>query len=659
MNAQTPPRPSNAPSPPRPGAAKPLREAPLRQTLALARPAAGRLALATLLGAGSTAAAIALIATSAWLISRSSQRPPESAIAVAIVGVQFFALARGLCRYFERLVGHDAAFRVLSTLRVSVYERLERLAPLGLPAFRSGELLSRLVQDIDSLQDLLLRVVPPFAIALLVGAGTVALVWTMLPAAALILLAALLLAGVLVPWTCGALAARGEALQAQARGQLSASVVDLIEGAPELAAYGATQEQLASALAADAKLTSIARATARTAGVGQGLTTLCSGLAMWGALLVGVGAVRAARMDGVLLAGIALIPLVAFELVSGLPAATQTLQRVRRAAARVQEVRETPPPVLEPEHPQALPVPAAAASPVQGPTPAATTRPSPNGQSRDRRGYTSPPPILDTHAPQSHTLTLRNLSCSYPGASRPALKGIDLELTPGRRVALLGRSGAGKSTLAAALMRFVEYTGSVVLDGVELDALAGDDVRRVVGLLGQDAHVFDSTLEENLRLAKRDATVEELRRVLARARLLDWVDSLPAALATELGERGERMSGGQRQRLALARALLADFPILILDEPGEHLDTPTADALVPDLLDVTHGRTTLLITHRPIGLEQADEVLILEDGGIVERGTHKQLLANCGHYATLRAREHSSTTNSESWRHDSGRNTSG
>jgi thiol reductant ABC exporter CydC subunit len=587
-------------------------EAPLRQTFAIARPAAGRLALATLLGAGSTAAAIGLIATSAWLISRSSQRPPESAVAVAIVGVQFFALCRGLCRYFERLIGHDAAFRVLSGLRVSVYERLERLAPLGLPAFRSGELLSRLVQDVDSLQDLLLRVVPPFAIALLVGAATVALVWTMLPAAALILLFALLLAGVLVPWLTGVLAARGEALQAHARGQLSARVVDLIEGAPELVAYGAAQEQLANTLAADDELTRIARAGARTAGIGQGLTTLCSGLAMWGALLVGVDAVRAGRMDGLLLAAIALIPLVAFELVSGLPAATQTLQRVRRAAARIQTLRATPPPVLEPEHPQILPAP-----------------------TKNGRGYTRPPAIVDTHAPPSHTLRARNLSCSYPGASRPALKGIDLDLTPGRRVALVGPSGAGKSTLAAVLLRFLAYEGSVTLDGVEIDAFDGDTVRRVVGLVSQDVHIFDSTLEQNLRLAKRDATSEELRRALAEARLLDWVESLPQGLQTEAGERGARMSGGQRQRLALARALLADFPILILDEPGEHLDTETADALVTDLLDTTRARTTLLITHRLVGLEQVDEILVIEQGKIVERGTHARLAAR-GHSAWFR-----------------------
>ena len=586
-------------------------QAPLRRTLALARPAAGRLTLATLLGAGAVGAAIGLIATSAWLISRSSERPEESVVAVAIVGVQFFALSRGLCRYGERLVGHDAAFRVLADLRVRIYERLERLAPLGLPAFRSGELLARLVHDVDSLQDLLLRVLPPFAIALIVGAATVLLEWWMLPVAGAILLVALLLAGVLVPWLTGVLAGRAEARQAAARGELSASVVDLLEGAPELLVNGATSVQLGRTLQVDAEVTRIARASARTAGIGQGLTALCSGLAMWGALLAGVAAVRAGTLSGVLLAGIALIPLVAFELVAGLPTATQILQRVRRSAARVFEVIDATPPVMEPEHPLALP------SQRGAPPPAGPDAPS-----------TSPP----------HTLRVRGLRASYPGAPRPALDGVDLDLGPGRRVAVVGPSGAGKSTLAGVLLRFLDYEGppeSVTLDGAPLEDLDGEDCRRVVGLVAQDAHVFDNTIEENLRLARRGATREQLCEALARARLLDWIETLPEGLGTEVGERGARMSGGQRQRLAIARALLADFPILILDEPGEHLDTQTADAILADLLAITRDRATLLITHRLAELQEVDEVLVLDRGRVIERGTHAELLCMDGRYAEL------------------------
>jgi thiol reductant ABC exporter CydC subunit len=592
-------------------------QAPLLRTFALAWPAAGRLTLATLLGAGAVGAAIGLIATSAWLISRSSERPEESVVAVAIVGVQFFALSRGLCRYGERLVGHDAAFRVLADLRVRIYERLERLAPLGLPAFRSGELLARLVHDVDSLQDLLLRVLPPFVIALIVGAATVVLEWWMLPAAGAILLVALLLAGVLVPWLTGALAARAEARQSAARGELTASVVDLLEGGPELLVNGASAAQLGRALQADAEVTSIARAGARTAGIGQGLTSLCSGLAMWGALLVGVAAVRAGTLNGVLLAGIALIPLVAFELVAGLPTASQTLQRVRRCAARVFEVIDSTPCVVEPAHPHQQD----AAHPLVLAT-----------------QQNASPPVRPDAPPAStpHTLRVRGLRASYPGALRPALDGVDLDLDPGRRVAVVGLSGAGKSTLAGVLLRFLPYQcGSVTLDGVELEDLDGDDCRRVVGLVAQDAHIFENTIEENLRLARREATREQLYEALAQARLLDWIEALPEGLGTDVGERGARISGGQRQRLAIARALLADFPILILDEPGEHLDTQAADAILTDLLTLTQDRATLLITHRLAGLQEMDEVLVLDRGRVIERGTHAGLLRLDGRYAGL------------------------
>jgi thiol reductant ABC exporter CydC subunit len=572
-------------------------QAGLRRTLAIARPAAGRLALATFLGACAAGAAIGLIATSAWLISRSAQHPKESAVALAIVGVQFFALVRGLSRYGERLVGHDAAFRVLAELRVALYERLERLAPLGLPAFRSGDLLARLVHDVEALQDLLLRVLPPFVIAVGVGAITVAVLWLMLPAAGLILLVALVLAGTATPWLSGHLAALGESRQAAARAELTASVVDMIEGAPELAVNGANPEQLSRSLAADSLLTEIATSTARTAGIGQGLTTLCCGLATWGSLAVGVCAVHDGAMSGVLLAGVALIPLVAFDLVSPLPTAMQTLQRVRRSAARVFEVMDTPPPVVDPGSPAAPP----------------------------------PPP---------HSLRVRDLHFSYPGANRPALDGIDLDLSPGRRVAVVGPSGAGKSTLAGVLLRFLPYAnGSVTLDGVELADLAGDRSREVVGLASQEAHVFDSTLEENLLLARRTASTEELDSALAAVHLLDWARGLPDGLETELGERGARMSGGQRQRLAIARTLLADFPLLVLDEPGEHLDTQTADAIVADLLLATRARSTLLITHRLAGLEEVDEVMLLDRGRVVERGSHTELLALGGRYASLWAQE--------------------
>jgi thiol reductant ABC exporter CydC subunit len=571
--------------------------APIGRTLGVARPAAGRLAQATALGGGAIAAAIGLMATSAWLISRAAQHPPESQLGLAIVAVQFFGLSRGFFRYGERLVGHDAAFRVLADLRVRVYRRLEALAPVGLPAFRSGDLLARLVDDVDSLQDVILRVIPPFVIAAVVGALTVGVMWWLLPGAGAVLLVALVAAATVVPWLTGLLARRREARQAAARGELAASVIDLLDGAADLAAFGATTGQLARIADSDRELTAIASSAATTAGIGIGLTTALTGLATWGCLVVGIPAVAGGRLAGVALAVVVLIPLAAFELVAGLPVATQALQRARSAAGRVYAVADAPVVVEDPVVPAALP-----------------TRPS--------------------------EVRARAVRARYPDADGPALDAVDLVLAPGRRVALVGPNGAGKSAFAAVLLRFLPYeAGSVSLGEVELATLAGDDVRTRVGLVSQDAHLFDTTLAENLRIGRREATDDALVGVLERVGLGDWLAHLPDGLDTEVGERGTKLSGGQRQRIAVARALLADFDVLVLDEPTEHLEPDAAAAMTADLLGITAGRSTLLITHRLQGLEAVDGVCVMVEGRIAERGSAADLTAAAGRFAELRGRE--------------------
>jgi len=563
------------------------------RTLRIARAARRRLAEASLLGAGAIGASVALMGTSAWLISRAAQHPSEASLTLAIVGVQFFGLSRGFLRYGERLVGHDAALRVLADLRVRVFARLEAVAPAGLPAFRRGDLMARFVNDVDSLQDVVLRVLQPFLVAALVGACTVAALWWFLPQAGVILLVALVLAATAVPWLTGRLARREESRQAAVRGELSASVVDLVEGAPELLVMGAVGEQLGRLDDSDGRLREVARQGAGTTGIGLGLTTALAGLASWGALTVGVDATHAGSLNGALLAVLALVPLATFELASPLPAATQALQRSRVAAARVFEAMDARAIVHDPATPVAV--------------------------------GTAP-----------HTLALRDVWASYPGAGRAALRGVDLELTPGRRVALVGPSGAGKSTLADLLVRFLPAdAGEIMLDGVPLQRFAADDVRHVVGLVEQRPHLFDTTLAENLRVGRRSATEEDLAGALTRVGLGTWLAGLPDSLRTAVGPMGARLSGGQRQRVAVARALLADFPILVLDEPGEHLEPAAADSLTADLLTLTEGRSTLLITHRLTGLEQVDEIIVLDEGRVVERGTHRDLVTSGGHYAGL------------------------
>ncbi|HEY9371902.1 thiol reductant ABC exporter subunit CydC, partial [Streptomyces sp.] len=348
---------------------------------------------------------------------------------------------------------------------------------------------------------------------------------------------------------------------------------------------------------ADRALTSIASRQAAATALGAGLTALGCGLTVAAAALVGVQGVRDGRLDGVALAVVVLTPLAAFEAVTGLPLAVQYRQRVKRSAERVHEILDAPVPVHEPERPAAAP---------------------------------------DSPFP----LELDGLCARYAGQDRDALSDFGLTLEAGRRVAVVGASGSGKTTLAQVLLRFLDArAGTYRLGGVAADALDGDDVRRLVGLCAQDAHTFDSSLRENLRLARPGASDDELRAALDRARLLDWVDGLPEGLDTLVGEHGDRLSGGQRQRLALARALLADFPVLVLDEPAEHLDLATADALTDDLLRVTEGRTTVLITHRLRGLDAVDEVLVLDEGRTVQRGPYAELAAAEGPLRAMLERE--------------------
>ncbi|GAA2875615.1 thiol reductant ABC exporter subunit CydD [Streptomyces mexicanus] len=569
----------------------------LARVRAMSGPRRGRLALALLLGSLALASAVGLMATSGWLISRASQHPPVLYLMVAVTATRAFGIGRAVFRYAERLVSHDAVLRMLAETRVAVYRRLERLAPAGLRRLRRGDLLTRLVADVDALQDYWLRWLLPAGTALTVSAASVAFTAWLLPEAGAVLAAGLLAAGAGVPLLTGAVARRAERRLAPARGTLAIRVTDLLTGTAELTVAGALPARAAETRRADGVLTRIASRAATATALGDGLTALVSGLTVTAAALVGARAVADGRLGGVAMAVVVLTPLAAFEAVLGMPLAVQYRQRVRRSAERVHEVLDAPEPVREPERPRQAP--------------------------------TTPFP-----------LTLEGLTARHAGQDRDALDGVHLTLDRGRRVAVVGPSGSGKTTLAQLLLRFLDpSTGSYTLGGVDARALDGDDVRRLVGLCAQDAHLFDSSVRENLLLAKKDATEAELREALARARLLEWAESLPDGLDTLVGEYGARLSGGQRQRLALARALLADFPVLVLDEPAEHLDLPTADALTADLLAATEGRTTLLITHRLAGLEAVDEVIVLEEGRVVQRGPFAELAALPGPLRRMIERE--------------------
>jgi thiol reductant ABC exporter CydC subunit len=568
---------------------------PLLRLLWLARPLRAQLLFSVLAGAAATGCGVALLAVSGFLLARASQHPSIVAISMAVVAVRGLSVGRGVFRYAERLSSHDVAFRVLSDVRVAIYRRLERLAPAGLTAFRSGDLLARLVSDVDASQDLFVRGVGPLAAAALVGGGAAAACLLILAPAAAVLATGLLVAGAAVPAFAVVLAGRQAQATAPARGELSAALTDLLSGAADLQAFGAQDAALSAVAAADTRLTALARLSAVAASLGSGLMTAVSGLTLWGILVLGVAAVSDGTLTRVPLAVLALTALASFEAVTTLPAAALALAAVRASASRIGAVLDAPDPVAEPGRPR--PVPA---------------RPVP--------------------------LRLRGVQVRYQPDGPLALDGLDLDLSPGRRVGLVGPSGAGKSTVAAVLLRFRDPCGgSVTLGDAPLGSYDSDQVRTVIGGCLSDAHIFDATIGENLQLARPGATREELAAAAGRARLLPWVQSLPQGWDTRVGPRGVAISGGERQRLALARALLAAPAVLILDEPTAHLDPAARAALTADLLTVTQGQATLLITHDLAGLDQLDEIIVLDHGKVVQRGTHQQLMRTGGGYRQLHA----------------------
>jgi len=573
---------------------------PLLRLLKLARPMRWQLVASVPAGAAATGCGVALLAVSGFLLARASEHPSILALTVAIVAVRGLAVGRGVFRYLERLTSHDVAFRVLADVRMAIYRRLEGLAPAGLAAFRSGDLLARLISDVDATQDLFIRGVGPPLAAALVGAGAVtACLFIFVPAAGVLALG-LVTAGVVVPALAVAASRRAARVTAPARGELGATLTDLLSGAAELHAFGAQDSGLAAVAAADRQLTSLARRSAGAAGLGTGLMTAVSGLTVWGVLVLGVAAVADGTLTRVPLAVVTLTALASFEAVTVLPAAALQLGEARASARRIGAVLDAPDPVRDPAAP----------------------RPMPAGPVRVR---------------------MRGVQVRYRPDGPLALDGFDLDLEPGRRVALVGPNGAGKSTVAAVLLRFWDPAGgSVTLAGASGDpggaglaSYAADDVRTVIGGCPQDPHIFDATVRDNLRLARPGAGDDELAAAAAAARLLPWIQSLPRGWDTRVGSRGAAMSGGERQRLALARALLADPDLLILDEPTAHLDPEAATVLTADLLAATAGRSTLLITHDFEGLDQVDEIIVLDRGQVAQRGTHRELIRADGPYRQL------------------------
>ncbi len=549
----------------------------LRRAIAATRSRRRLLWLSVALGAGAVLAAVGLLTTSGYLISRAAQRPEILALGVAIVGVRFFGISRALLRYAERLASHDLAFRTLTDLRARFFERLVPLVPSGIADLRRSDLLSRFVGDVDSLQDLYLRAVGPPLVAIVAGLVAVAVATVILPVAGLALAAMLLAAGVLAPvltrWSARAAGRR----QAGARAALNAELVEIASGSAEIAVAGREREWIERSERASERLAGLQRRDALSGGLAVGLGTA---IAAGGAVLmtaVAIPSVQSGALAGVMLAALALLAMGAFEAVAPLGAAAASVDACAAAALRIEGVVDREAPVREPEAP--LPLPAAG------------------------------------------DLELRGVRFRYEESGPWVLDGADLRLSPGRSVALLGPSGCGKSTLAELAVRFRDpVEGSVRLGGADLGELDSDAVREAVRLSPQDAFLFTTTLRDNVAVGRGEASDEEIAAALVAVGLGGWLAALPEGLATEVGEAGAQVSGGQRQRIAAARLFLARTRFLIFDEPTTHLDPEGAAALQAALAGLAQrGPGVLVITHEAADLSVFDEVLTLRRGRIAAR----------------------------------------
>jgi thiol reductant ABC exporter CydC subunit len=556
-----------------------LSRSPLGRAVLVTRGRWRRFAWSALLGAATVLAAVGLLTTSGYLISRAAEKPEILSLTVAIVGVRFFGISRSLLRYAERLVSHDLAFRSLTDLRFRFFERLVPLVPGALDQPASADLLSRFVGDVDRLQDLYLRALTPPFIALATGLVCVAVAAVMLPAAAAVLAVMLLLGGVGVPGLTRWAARVSGRRQAAARAELSGAMLEVTAGSAEIAVAGREADWLKRMTEADTDVVALQKRDALNGGLAAGLTTMLSAGAAVAVTAVAIPAVDDGLLAGVLLAALALLAMASFEAVLPLGPAAASLDACADAAERIEEITERPPPVLEP----ASPVPV----PTDGP------------------------------------ISFEAVRFAYRPELPAVLDAVDFSVGSGEAVALVGPSGAGKSTIAELMVRFRDPDdGRITVGGVDLRSMDPGRLRESVRLAPQDSYLFTGTLGENVALGDPTACPEEIVEVLGRVGLGPWLDGLDDGLETLVGEGGSMVSGGQRQRIAAARCLLGRPRFMIFDEPTAHLDPEGALSLERILVGGRErGAGVLIITHAIADPAGFDRVLELDASHSVrERG---------------------------------------
>ncbi len=576
----------------------------MREFARLARFAAASkwwIVLAVLLGAGTVGAGIGLLAASAYLISAAALHPSIAELSLAIVGVRFFGIARAGLRYLERLAAHTVSLRLLTALRVWFYNALEPLVPARVQQFQSGDMLTRAVADIDTLQDFYVRVLAPPLVAFVIALGMGAFLWQYDARLAFVLWGAWLVAGIGLPSFVQRAARSATQKWITERATMHAQLVDAIQGAADITAFGQGENVKTRARETSAAYASAQMRLAQINALQAGASNLFTNLTLLAILVVGISAASAGGFHAVYLATIALATIAAFEAVTPLPQAAQAFENARAAGKRLFEIVDTHRIEIE---------------------------------RVDERAHAHARAHARAHG--AMLLDVCELNFAYAPHHANALDGISFSLARGKKIALVGASGAGKSTLVHLLARFWEYdAGEIYLEGKSLRECSADAVRENIAVISQQTYLFNASVRDNLRLAKPNATDEEIVCAAQRAQIHAFVEQLPNGYDTNIGERGAALSGGERQRLGIARALLRDTPLLILDEPTANLDAHTERAILGELFEAAQDGALLLLTHRLVGLERMDEILVLEQGRVVERGAHAQLLAQRGVYARM------------------------
>ncbi len=561
---------------------------------AVLRPYRGRLLLAGLTGFFTVAAGIGLLTASAWLLATAATQPSIADLAVAVVGVRFFGLARAVCRYLERLVSHDATFRILAALRVAFYRALEPRAPAAFVRARSGDLFARMVGDIEHLEHVFARLLAPPFVALLTGLLLAGLLAAGLPSAAAGALACYALAAAAVPAGVAVAGRRLGARIVAARADLQARWVEGVQGMADLLAFGRAAEHAAESDRRNRGLADAQTAMARLTALHEAAVTLLMSAAALAVLIPGIPAVRAGTLSGVSLAVMTLATLAAFEAAGPVARAFQFFEHSRASAERVAEMLGAPP----------------AAAPLAPAAPA---------------------------GPAAPALELEGVRFAYAPDEPPVLEDVSFAVRAGERVAIVGPSGAGKSTVAALARRFwTPQAGAVRVGGTDARAATDADLAQHVTVAPQQAWLFNDTVRGNLRLAAPEAGDDALRDAATRAGAADFVARLPQGWETPLGEQGLRLSGGERRRLTLARAFLQPAPVMIFDEPTADLDPESERRVLDAIWDLGGGdRAVIVITHRPVALERADRILVLARGRLVDHGAPAELRARAGLFQSL------------------------